>query len=291
MIKALCPVPAGLISTLEERLCELAPGDWFLQVNRLTGKGSLEGYFETEQEALEAWPGLADLFADPEPPLVFSEVRDRDWKEAYKDHFQPWNLGSLHWVPEWERDQYEVPAGHKALFLDPGMAFGTGLHETTRLCLGAMMEFADKHDVEDKCCIDAGCGSGILALSAKLLGFGKVQGFDVDPAAIRISIENAEANDLDGVTSFRVDDLDGGMQAESTDLLLANIQADVLCASALPLLCVLRPGGMLALSGILTREAMQTTEVFRQRARKADRQISLRRKDAGDWSLLTIERG
>jgi len=289
MIKASRPVPAGLFSTLEDRLCELAPSSWFLMVNRLTGKGSLEGYFESEREAFDTWPDLADLFAIEEQPLAFNEVRDRDWKEAYKEHFNSWSLGSMHWVPEWERGHYVAPEDHKILFLDPGMAFGTGLHETTRLCLGAMMRFAEKYEVEELRCTDAGCGSGILALSAKLLGFGEVRGFDVDSDAVRISIENAEANKLASITSFRVNDLDGGLPAESTDLLLANVQADVLCANVLSLLYAVRPCGMLALSGILTSEANETAEVFRRRARKAGLQVSLQRKDDGDWSLLILE--
>ena len=262
MIKASRPVPAGLFSTLEDRLCELASSSWF----------------------------LSDLFSIEEQPLAFNEVRDRDWKEAYKEHFHPWSLGSIHWVPEWERGHYVVPEGHKILFLDPGMAFGTGLHETTRLCLGAIMRFAEKCEVEDRCCIDAGCGSGILALSAKLLGFGEARGFDVDPDAVRISIENAHANKLAGITNFRVDDLDGGLPAESADLLLANVQADILCTNVLSLLYAVRPYGMLALSGILTSEANETAEVFRRRASKAGLQISLQRKDEGDWALLTLER-
>ncbi len=290
MIKASRPVPPGLISPLEDRLCEQAPSHWLLQVNRLTGEGSLVGYFKTEQEALNVWPDLADLFPSLEPMFAYDDIEDRDWKEAYKDHFPPWSLGQMHWVPEWERGNYQVPHGHKALYLDPGMAFGTGLHETTRLCLGALIQFVERCDPKDMSCLDAGCGSGILALSAKMLGFGVVSGFDMDPDAVRISKENAASNNLSVLTSFRESDLNRELPEHNADLLLANVQADVLCENALQLLSAVRPHGQLVLSGILSNEADDTAEVFLDHAQQVELKVSLARKDEREWTLLLFER-
>ena len=292
MIKVTFPFPAEFVPSLEDFLCELAPSNWCLQVNRLSSEGSLEGFFDSREMALEAWgkiyqsfPALAESHS-----LEFSTIEDRDWKEVYKEHFHPWTIGPLHLVPEWERARYIVPDEEKVLYVDPGMAFGTGLHETTRLCLDAIIEFFEKTDPAKLNCIDIGCGSGILALSAKLLGAGNVNGIDIDPDAVRISIENAKANGMAGEVSFTTNDISGGLGSESADLVLANIQADVLCANAELLLCAVRPQGLLVLSGILSIEAKKTAEFFQENIDRLDSSFILRRKDEGEWSQLTLIR-
>ena len=290
MIKATRPTPAERIPELEERLCELAPSSWALVVNRLTGEGALEGYFEEEKQAHTSWRDLADLFEGDEAAAPFSltKMEDRDWREAYKDHFQPWSLGKLHLVPEWERASYEVPAEHVALYLDPGMAFGTGLHETTRLCLGELIAFANKNPVPNSTCLDVGCGSGILALSAKMLGFGQSAGFDFDPDAVRISRENAVANGMGKTVAFYEAILPDGAPADGADLVLANVRSDVLGEHVEPLLRAVRSGGTLALSGILAIEAEEVASRF-QAVIEAEERLNARafeRRDDGEWTLL-----
>src|SRR4030095_8213160 len=95
---------------------------------------------------------------------------DVDWRDSYKEHFHAWRFGRLHWVPVWERDKHIVPPGDAVLWLDPGLAFGTGNHQTTRLCVERLVTLAEERGTGGVV-IDAGCGSGILALSAALLGF------------------------------------------------------------------------------------------------------------------------
>jgi ribosomal protein L11 methyltransferase len=292
MIKATLPLSSELIPPLEDLLCELAPCNWCLQINRLSNMATLEGFFDNRGLALVEWISLSERFpAFIEPlSLELSTVEDRDWKEAYKEHFHPWSIGPLHLVPEWERATYVLPDGGKALYVDPGMAFGTGLHETTRLCLGAIIEFFEETDLGGLSCIDVGCGSGILALSAKLLGAGNVKGVDIDPDAVRISIENATANGMGGDVSFTTNDIAGGLFSESADLVLANIQADVLCAHAELLLCAVRSQGLLALSGILSIEAKKTAELFQETINRLGSSFILRRKDEGEWTQLTLIR-
>jgi ribosomal protein L11 methyltransferase len=217
-------------------------------------------------------------------------MEDRDWKDAYKDHFHPWSIGLLHFVPEWQRGTYVLPKGGKVLYVDPGMAFGTGLHETTRLCLVTITEFFEEVEPEGLSCIDVGCGSGILALSAKLLGAGNVKGVDIDPDAVRISIENAAANGMAGEVIFTTNDIAGGLCSESADLVMANIQADVLCANAELLLSAVRPQGLLALSGILSIEAQKTAEFFQETFIRLGSSFILRRKDEGEWTQLSLIR-
>lgn len=292
MIKATLPLPSELIPPLEDFLCELAPSNWCLQINRLSNEGRLVGFFDNRELALAEWTSLSRSFPAfvESLSLELSIVEDRDWKEAYKEHFNPWSIGPLHLVPEWERATYVLPEGEKVLYVDPGMAFGTGLHETTRLCLGAIIEFFEETDPGVLSCIDVGCGSGILALSAKLLGAGNVKGVDIDPDAIRVSIENSTANGMGGDVSFTINDIAGGLFSESADLVLANIQSDVLCANAELLLCAVRSQGLLALSGILRVEAKRTAEFFQETINRLGASFTLRRKDEGEWTQLTLFR-
>ena len=292
MIKATFPLPEELVSPLENLLCELAPSNWYLLINRLSHEGTLEGFFDSRERALEAWAILSQRFpACVESfPLEISTMEDRDWKDAYKEHFHPWSIGLLHFVPEWQRETYVLPEGGKVLYVDPGMAFGTGLHETTRLCLVAITEFFEEVDPEGLSCIDVGCGSGILALSAKLLGAGNVKGVDIDPDAVRISIENATANGMAGEVIFTTNGIADGLCSESADLVMANIQADVLCANAELLLSAVRPQGLLALSGILSIEAQKTAALFQETIISLGSSFILKRKDEGEWTQLSLIR-
>src|SRR5690606_39178015 len=127
-------------------------------------------------------------------------------------------------------------------WLDPGMAFGTGNHETTRLCCERLALYAARCGNAGRV-IDAGCGSGILALSAAKLGFGGVAGFDNDAEAIRVSRENAELNGLAGKVDFYVGDLITGLAGRQAELVLANIQSDVLIRFVEELCRTVAPGG------------------------------------------------
>lgn len=290
MIKMTCEIGPDLVGELEDHLCEWDASPWALLLNRFTNKGTLEGYFSDKQSATTAWGELQLVSAGlPNKPEV-SQLEDRDWQEAYKEHFHPWQSGLLHIVPTWCKESYFVPEGAKALYLDPGMAFGTGNHETTRLCLTALTEFLSERvdDPTNLSCLDVGCGSGILALSAQLLGFGQVQGIDVDPDAIRIAKENASANSLSGSTDFLCSDLANGIPADSADLLLANIQADVLCEHCTALLAALRSGGTLCLSGVLANEAGEVEKVFVGQLESMGISVHAALRTDGEWASITL---
>jgi ribosomal protein L11 methyltransferase len=147
------------------------------------------------------------------------------------------------------------------LWLDPGMAFGTGNHETTRLVVERLVTYAVESGIQGRV-IDAGCGSGILALSAVKLGFTQVAAFDNDPLAIDVSRENAELNQLTGRVDFFVGDLVTGLAKRQAELVLANIQADVLIGFAPQLVAAVAPEGVLVLSGILARELSGVRTAF-----------------------------
>jgi ribosomal protein L11 methyltransferase len=254
-------------------------------VNRawLIGLGPDEGAMRAEWLRLE--PLLAAGGVVPLTPPETRTVRDADWRESYKAHFHAWRFGRLHWVPVWERERYVLPAGDAALWLDPGLAFGTGNHETTRLCVERLVTLTEEHGAR-AAVIDAGCGSGILALSAALLGYRDIVGFDNDPEAVRVSEENAALNGLAGKVHFLAADLVTGLAGRQAGIVLANIQADVLMRFAAELVGAVAPGGTLVLSGILAHENSTVREAFERLAPK----WSVNARVMGEWSDVVLAR-
>lgn len=248
-------VPPAAVPDLEEMLAEREEQRLMLLEDKPSGRAWLKGYFESPAEAMAAWQNLAEASAADwtmtEP--VVRELPDEDWKNSYKVHFKAWKFGRLNWVPVWERETFAGSAGEEVLWLDPGMAFGTGNHETTRLVVERLVRYAEKHGTSGRV-LDAGCGSGILALSAAKLGFIAIAGFDNDPESVRVSEENAALNALAGQVDFFVGDLVTGLAGRHAELVLANIQADVLMRFTPELCRAVAPGGELVLSGILSQE-------------------------------------
>lgn len=256
-------IALGAVPAIEELLAEREEQRLMVIEDKPSGRAWVTGYFDAREQAQASWTEFAVLL-DPEWIATEPEVRelpDADWKDSYKAHFKASSFGPLHWVPVWQRETFRAPAGEKVLWLDPGMAFGTGNHETTRLVAERLVAFAAEQGVGGRV-IDAGCGSGILALSAALLGFRDVRGFDNDPEAIRVSEENAVLNGLGGRVDFFVGDLMSGWEHAPAALVMANIQADVLVRFTGELLAAVAPGGRLVLSGILERELESVRDAF-----------------------------
>lgn len=257
-IKAEIPVLA--VEQVDILLQELGVEGWSLLEDAIAKRAWVVGVFASEAMAQQAWVVLRAQLPETGQPEMRA-LADLDWKDSYKAHFKAWHSGRLHWVPVWERKSYALPEGEVALWLDPGLAFGTGNHETTRLCCERLVAFAGAKGVSGRV-LDAGCGSGILALSAARLGFDHVQGFDNDPEAVRVSHENAALNGLDGRVGFFVGDLISGLKGQQADLIMANIQADILMRFAPNLVDAVAPGGTLVLSGILAIEVDSVRKVF-----------------------------
>ncbi|MBL9206915.1 MAG: 50S ribosomal protein L11 methyltransferase [Opitutaceae bacterium] len=284
------------VPLVEETLGLLEDGRLMVLEDKPSARAWIAGYFERREEAQEAWQRVLAAL-DPGISTPIPEVRelaDQDWRDSYKAHFHAWKFGRLHWVPIWERDTHVLPPGDAVIWLDPGLAFGTGNHETTRLCCERLATYVEERErsaplasgPRPERVLDVGCGSGILALSAARLGFQHVEGFDNDPEAVHVSLENAALNGLDGVVPFFAADLVTGLAGREVDLLMANIQADVLMAFARELVGAVAPGGRLVLSGILSIELETVRRAFS--ARVPTWPVATR--TLGEWSDLVLDR-
>lgn len=279
-------IPAAAADAAEAVLLELEDGGWSLLEDAIARRAWIVGIFASEGEARSRWDALRPRL--PLAPLGepgLRAVAEGDWRDSYKAHFQAWHFGRLHWVPIWERETFALPPGHAVLWLDPGMAFGTGNHETTRLCCERLVGRVAAGGPIPRV-IDAGCGSGILALSAAILGAGEVAAFDLDPEAVRVSHENAFLNGLAGRVRFEVAGLADGLAGPPADLVLANIQADVLVRHAPVLLGAVAPGGELVLSGILAAEGAGVRAVFAAAAPE----WTCESRRLGEWCDLALGR-
>ena len=287
MIKAFAETPSQLVQQLEDYLYEIAPSPWVLIVNYLNGSGSLNGYFDCKDEAQVAIAEIEE-FSSTKLRFDFSEIQDRDWKDAYKEHFHPWRHKNFHLIPSWMKEDYTVPADHLSLLLDPGMAFGTGNHETTRMCLEFLIDAPDSSQGNSSL-LDLGCGSGILTLAASLIGYGQIVGLDNDEDAVRISRENASINQLAEKVTFRVGDLYKlDTDIGKFDCIVANIQADVLISNALNIANLANLQSTIILSGILVSEIEEVIETFDSHAPQNSFELSI--KEMGEWASAKYTR-
>lgn len=207
--------------------------------------------FEADTDRTALLAALSDLWPGELPEHEIEDIADQDWERSWMEHFHPMRFGQRLWI---------VPSWHAApepdavnLLLDPGLAFGTGTHPTTALCL----EWLDGQQLQDEQLIDFGCGSGILAIAALLLGVRQAVGTDIDIQALEASRDNAQRNQIadERFALYLPED----MPQKPADVLVANILAGPLVTLAPQLAELVKPGGLIALSGIL---AEQTEEIL-----------------------------
>ena len=293
MVELKCPIHEDMVQPLEDHFCELTRSSWMLFHEGPGKPHFVMGYFDTKPEADEAWAGLRKAFKKLPEAYEETLMADKDWKEAYKEHLKPWDHGRLHWVPAWMRGKYAVPADAVVIWFDAGLAFGTGDHPTTRLCAIRMMDFLETHAAAKVSVTDAGCGSGILALSAAKLGCGRIAGFDRDPESVRVSIANREDNGIaEEAVAFHHAGLEEGFRLTGrADVVLANIISDVLCIYADNLIDSVSPGGVLALSGILAKEQDTVRTHFEGKCREAwGEGMKSDGRIMGEWSDVALFR-
>jgi ribosomal protein L11 methyltransferase len=193
------------------------------------------------------------------PAFTVRDVSDQDWVRLTQSQFAPIHIGTNIWVvPSW----HEAPDPDAIILeLDPGLAFGTGSHPTTRLC----MEWLEAHPAPGKTVLDYGCGSGILAMVAKKMGAGDVAGVDIDPQAIESANDNAARNHCD-IDFYLPNDFAVSAKAQHAsgkfDIVVANILSSPLKVMAPMLAGRVAPGGSLILSGVLARQAEEVAEAY-----------------------------
>ncbi|MDI9442024.1 MAG: 50S ribosomal protein L11 methyltransferase [Firmicutes bacterium] len=207
--------------------------------------------------------------------LSVAYVDEKDWSQAWKEHYKPLRIGRVLIQPSWL--EVERRAGDEAVvLLDPGMAFGAGTHPTTALCV----EILQQLNLTDKLVWDVGTGSGILAVTAAKLG-AQVEAVDIDPVAVRVACENRDMNGLDfSVSQGSIGDLTG-----EPDIIVANIVADVIMDMLPQVSSVLKPGGFFIASGVIdSRDA----DVL-QRSGETDLRL-LRRFQRKEWIAYLFQR-
>lgn len=261
------PAWRQLAATVEETLAEPL-SDWFMDAGALSVSLDDAG----DQPLFEPPPGttplwrltrVTALFAgdiDPAPIAAAARARfggqilawdstvleDQPWERAWMEHFQPMRFGRRLWICPTGFEPPEPEAVN--VILDPGLAFGTGTHPTTALCL----DWLESLDLAGRTVLDYGCGSGILAVAALKLGAAAAHGIDIDPQALTASAENARKNGVEpGLTLSYPSD----PSPPPADVVVANILSGPLVALATDILARLKPGGRLALSGLLTEQA------------------------------------
>jgi ribosomal protein L11 methyltransferase len=254
------------------------------------------GYFENESTGEEVFRNIKNEFPAT-AEIGVEPIVESDWVNEYKKYCKPWSYQNLLWIPLCKKDEVVVPSeDFIPVYIDTGLAFGTGMHETTRLCARALMMFAMMYRSDSnwcvRKCIDVGCGTGILGISALKCGLQHALLIDNDENAIAASRENAATN---GIDPFKIDyrcaDLKLGLLGRESDLIFANILADVLVENSDILASSVKPGGMLCLSGFLIDEMPDVRAAFEKSFKKF--WISSMENSAkyGEWGMLVFLRG
>ena len=235
---------------------EQGPLTWdFADINVLEHKGKfavVKAYF-AEEDNIEEILGyvneklveLKEMGIDlGEAKVEHEKMYEEDWANTWKQYYKPSKVGEKIVVKTiWE--EYEQKEGELVVNLDPGMAFGTGTHETTRMCIQAL----EKYVKEESTVFDVGCGSGILAIAAAKLGAKLAVGVDLDPVAVESSIENVGYNNLNNIEILHgnlVEVIDG-----KSDIVVANILAEIICILTDDVKRVMKDGGVFITSGII----------------------------------------
>jgi len=233
-------------------------------------------------EVAEALGHLQAFGLRPIGELRTRVIHEADWAEAWKAFFPVLRVGRRLVIrPTWRR--HRARPGDVVLALDPGMAFGTGLHPTTRLCLAALEPLDEGGRLAEASVLDVGCGSGILAIAALRLGAASALGVDTDPIAVESTLANARKNRLARRLRARTGSLPTG--AGPFDVVLANLIAGVLVPLAPALRDELRPGGTLVASGIFVDRVADVRDAFESAGLSVvDRSVD------GDWIAFVARR-
>ena len=211
--------------------------------------------FKDIEERIEALRRTPDATLYGTLEITVCDLPEEDWQSGWKQYYKPIHVERLVEVPMWE--DYKAADGETVMKIDPGMAFGTGAHETTRLCLKALT----KLDLKGKTVLDVGCGSGILSIGGVLLGAESAFGCDIDQLAVEVARRNAALNGLEDQTAYAAGDLLSVVEGQYP-VVVANIVADVIKMLLKDIHSVLLPGGTFIASGIIDTRKEELLEAI-----------------------------
>ena len=210
--------------------------------------------------------------------IEMNGVNEEDWANAWRTYYKPLHIGErMIIVPAWET--YEPKDDEIIVTMDPGMAFGTGSHETTRLVIGLL----EKYTKEGCRMLDVGCGSGILAICASKLGAGECFAYDIDPTAVRVAKENVEKSGQTNITCGVADLLRGVDESRPYDLITANIVADIIIRMAPDVGKLMHEGTVLLVSGIICPRSEDVVEALEQNGLKITERVV-----ENDWCAMAV---
>lgn len=234
----------------DEPVLEPAPGEM-----RIWSNTCVEGLFETDVNLDGVITEITRrIHPQPLPSYDIVDIEDQDWERVWLDDFKPMRFGRHLWIVPSVYDNVSEPDAVN-IRLDPGLAFGTGTHPTTALCL----TWLDGQSLDGKSVIDFGCGSGILAIAAAKLGAATVYATDIDPQALQATADNASENQVRHL--LQIDDVES-FNPKLVDILLANILANPLIELAGSFANRVKGGGALVLSGILKEQADDVLQAY-----------------------------
>jgi ribosomal protein L11 methyltransferase len=243
-------------------------------IHELESSGGWRVFFRDARQRDEAARYLRTSFVDALPDISPVQVPDEEWARRSQSTLTAIRIGRIVVAPPWDL-QVNDDGRDLIVVIDPSTGFGTGHHETTRLCLGLLQELT----FERLHVIDVGTGSGVLAIAAASLGAAHVLALDEDPDALRNAAENVAANGVSDRVTLELADL-ASFHATPADLVLANLTGAVLQRHASPLRTLVARGGALIVSGFSTREAEDVAAAFGDRIE--------RRVEEGDWCALRL---
>jgi ribosomal protein L11 methyltransferase len=220
--------------------------------------------------------GLADAIAG-EP--AWQSIREEDWAETWKEHYDIERVGSLVVRPAWR--EYTAAPGEVVISLDPGMAFGTGQHPTTRMCMQGIQDVIRQGDRV----LDLGSGSGILAIAAVALGAEWVLATDTEEMAVKASLENATLNGMEAKIMVREGSIEAVGDDGAFDLILANINAAAVSALAVSMARELKPGGWLFAGGVIAEKEAGVAQALRAAGLRIERVMA-----EGDWRTFVARK-
>lgn len=208
-------------------------------------------------------------------------LNEEDWADNWKKYYYPVSIGRhITVVPEWRMDSYERGPDDVIIIMDPGMAFGTGTHETTRLCAALLEKIIKPGDRV----VDVGTGSGILAICAAKLGASHVSAYDIDPMSVRVANENIQKNGVSDVILCTEGDLLASAP-DGSDIVTANLTADIILRMAPDTGRAVKSGGYIVLSGIIDPQCKEVIQ-----AMEAQGFDKLEELHENDWTGLLMTR-